>query len=166
MTAVATLLTLPTRMEPLLSGASLLNAMAALVLMSAFTTTPAAIPTTPALLIVISPLTATAVGTLAALPTIMLPLVSATSLLSAMLPASIVLVTVPVSPVVMTVPLRSGSVIVRSAVVGSVAAMYVWNALVVAPSNANAPVGPISISPVMVPPARASFSLSSSVIAA
>ena len=78
------------------------------------------------------------------------------------LASTMVDVTVFVSPDVITVPVVLGKVIVLSDVVGSATVNVVSNASTVDPSNTMLPVLPINISPVTVPPASASFSVSNS----
>ena len=82
-TDVGTLPLLPTRMFPLDIDASFECAIAADALTSAFTIAPDAIEVTPVLETVMSPVTATDVGTFALLPTRMFPLVKVASLLNA-----------------------------------------------------------------------------------
>ena len=82
-TDVGTVPLLPTRMFPLDIGASFECAIAADALTSAFTTAPDAIAVTPVLETVMSPVTATDVGTFELLPTRMFPLVKVASLLNA-----------------------------------------------------------------------------------
>ena len=77
----------------------------------------------------------------------------------------IVLVTLPVSPVVTTVPVTFGRVIVRSAV-GSVTVKVVSKSSADEPSNTTLVLVPKFKSPVIVPPAFASFSVSTSCNAA
>jgi hypothetical protein len=82
-TDVGTLPLLPTRMFPLDIEASFECAIAAEALTSAFTITPDAIAATPVLETVMSPVSATDVGTFALLPTRTFPLVKVASLLNA-----------------------------------------------------------------------------------
>ena len=144
--------------------------------MSASTIAPAVIEVTPLLLIPMSPVTAAAVGTFVLLPSRIwadarfssfvkvIAAFEATSPFAIVPSAIIVEVTVPVSPVVTTVPEISGKLMVRSAV-GSTTPIVVSAVLSVAPSKTRVPVSLISSSPVIVPPALGSFSVSSSVSA-